>query len=105
VNHPAFRSCLDVGHASLFSDSSLDVWLAALTPYLVHCHLNNNLGQVDEHRSFNDGVLDYKLVLSMLRGLPRIPSFSLEMAEVSSMRDSLSYLRLPQPVSSVTTRR
>jgi sugar phosphate isomerase/epimerase len=98
VNLPSLRACLDVGHASLFSDIPLASWLDVLSPYLVHTHLNNNLGQVDEHRAFDDGVIDYRLVLSTLRALPRPPAFSLEITEPEAIQRSLHYLHLPSPL-------
>ena len=99
VNVPALRACLDIGHASLFSDIPLDGWLNVLSPYLVHTHLNNNLGQVDEHRGFDDGVIDYRMVLTTLRALPRPPAFALEITEPEAIRHSLPYLQLAKPLS------
>jgi sugar phosphate isomerase/epimerase len=96
VNLPSLRACLDVGHASLFSEVPLDHWLSAMAPYLAHTHLNNNLGQVDEHRAFDDGVIDYHLVLPMLRALPHPPAMSLEITEMSAITRSLPFLQLPQ---------
>ena len=98
VNSPVLRACLDVGHASLFSDIPLDGWLNVLSPYLVHTHLNNNLGQIDEHRGFDDGVINYRLVLSTLRALPRPPAFSLEITEPDAIQHSLHYLQMPKPL-------
>ena len=95
VNMPSLRACLDVGHASLFSDIPLDGWVNVLSPFLVHTHLNNNLGQIDEHRAFDDGVIDYRLVLSTLRALPRPPAFSLEITEPEAIQRSLPYLQMP----------
>ncbi|MHB8628206.1 MAG: sugar phosphate isomerase/epimerase family protein [Aggregatilineales bacterium] len=98
VNLPNLRACLDVGHASLFSDVPLDNWLSVMAPYLAHTHLNNNLGQIDEHRAFDDGVIDYHLVLPMLRALPHPPAMSLEITDIAAIRRSLPFLQLPQPV-------
>jgi sugar phosphate isomerase/epimerase len=98
THHPNLCACLDVGHAMLFSDLPLDTWLEALSPHLVHLHLNNNLGKVDEHRGFDDGVIDYNSVLPMLRALPTHPAFSLEIGDPDAIRRSLRYLQLPQPI-------
>ena len=103
VNLPYLRACLDVGHASLFSDIPLDGWLNVLSPYLVHTHLNNNLGQIDEHRAFDDGVIDYRLVLSTLRALPRPPAFSLEITDPEAIQRSVPYLQLPAALPSKPT--
>lgn len=97
INRPGLRACLDVGHARLFSDPehSIDDWIATMSPWLTHIHMNNNPGTVDEHRALDDGVIDYKAVLPLLRALPQQPTFSLEMSHVDAMRRSLPFLHLP----------
>lgn len=98
VNSPSLMACLDIGHACLFSDVPLETWLSVSAPYLVHVHMNNNLGKVDEHRALNDGVINYQEVLPMLRALPRHPAFCLEITEPDALRSSLALLDLPQMV-------
>jgi len=98
VNHPSLRACLDVGHASLFADKNYNVddWLTALQPWLIHSHMNNNNGIIDEHYGFSwvDGVLDYSAILPKVRALPTPPNIVLEMYHVNDMRDSLKYMQL-----------
>lgn len=95
TDHPALRACLDVGHAHLFSDLPIDTWLDRLGAYIVHVHLNNNGGEIDQHRALDDGVIDYDAVLPALRRLPHPPMFSLEIDRVEDMRRSLSLFHLP----------
>jgi sugar phosphate isomerase/epimerase len=96
VNHPNLRACLDVGHAHVFSDENytLDDWLKALQPWLIHSHMNNNNGIIDEHYGFawSEGVLDYHSILPKIRALPNPPSIVLEMYHVKDMRDSLRWM-------------
>lgn len=98
VDHPALLACLDVGHAHLFGDDAYTLadWLAALAPWLVHTHVNNNDGHTDVHRGFDwpQGVLDYHAILQQLRALPQPPGIVLEMWYVEEMRESLSYFTL-----------
>ncbi len=94
VNSPWLISCLDVGHAHLFSEVPFKNWLTELDGYIQYTHLNNNGGRVDEHRGFDDGVLDYKAILPMLRGLPQPPYFSLEIESAAAMRRSLPFLQV-----------
>lgn len=96
VNHVNLRACLDVGHAHLYSRVPLSEWLAALAPYLVHAHLNNNDGISDVHRPLDGGVIDYMAVMPQLRALPNPPSLTLEMDDLDDMRRSLDYLQLAQ---------
>ncbi len=95
IDSPALRACIDVGHTQLFSSIDLDNWLEVMAPYLVHLHLNNNLGKVDEHLAFDDGVINYEEVMPKLRALPLHPAFSLEIEQVADIRRSLRYLELP----------
>ncbi len=96
IDHPNLRACLDVGHAHLFSDSAftLQNWLNTLEPWLVHTHMNNNNGKIDEHHGFDYefGVINIEAVLNMLRNLKRQPSIVLEMDHVEDMRASLRYM-------------
>lgn len=98
VNHSALRFCLDVGHSFLFSDDGITLtdWLRQLQPWLIHAHLNNNNGKIDEHHGFNypKGALDYHAILPQLRALDPAPLMVLEMDKVEDMRDSLSYFQL-----------
>jgi sugar phosphate isomerase/epimerase len=98
VNHRSLRACLDVGHAHLFSDKSWQFqdWLDALEPWLVHTHMNNNNGIIDEHYGFDweFGALDYKTILAQIRKLKSRPNIVLEMYHVPDMRDSLHYLEI-----------
>jgi sugar phosphate isomerase/epimerase len=96
IDSPALMACVDVGHTHLFSSIDLDTWLDVMAPYLIHVHLNNNLGKVDEHLSLDAGVIDYEEVLPKLRALPLRPAFSLEIEDVADIRRSLPYLELPE---------
>jgi sugar phosphate isomerase/epimerase len=100
VNHPNLRACLDIGHAHLFSDTQFTLldWLNTLEPWLIHSHMNNNNGKLDEHHGFDyeKGVLNYHEVLRMFRGLPTPPPIVLEMDRVEDMRSSLRYLNVSE---------
>lgn len=98
INSPALMACIDVGHTRLFSSVDLDTWLNVMSPYLIHLHLNNNLGVVDEHRGLDDGVINYAEVLPKLRALPLHPAFSLEIEKPEDIRRSLRFLELPRRV-------
>jgi sugar phosphate isomerase/epimerase len=97
IDNPALRACLDVGHAHLYSDFSLEGWLTALGSLLIHTHMNNNDGEQDLHRCLTSpaGVIDYHAVIDRMRALPAPPTITLEMDTVDDMRDSLGYFDLP----------
>ncbi|MEZ4669684.1 MAG: sugar phosphate isomerase/epimerase family protein [Anaerolineae bacterium] len=94
INHPNLRACLDVGHAHLFGDVPFEEWLTSLGDYIVHIHANNNDGKIDIHMGFDQGVLNYRVVLDEIRALAHPPEIVLEMDEVDFMRASLPYFHL-----------
>lgn len=95
VNSPWLIACLDVGHVHLFSEVPFMAWLDNLNEFIQYSHLNNNGGRVDEHRGFDDGVLDYRTILPKLRALEKPPLFSLEIESAAAMRRSFPFLELP----------
>ena len=100
VNHSHLKSCIDVGHAFLFSDSdvSIDNWLDTLGRWVIELHLNNNDGIMDGHHSFDweGGTLDYEALMPALRQLPNKPLMVLEMDRVADMKESLRYFELKE---------
>ncbi len=101
LDHPCLKSCIDIGHASLFSDPdvSFDNWLETMRPWIIELHMNNNNGVMDEHYGFDwdQGVLDYAQILPKLRELPVKPVMVLEMDRVEDMKESLRYFQLSEP--------
>ena len=99
LDHPYLKSCIDIGHASLFSDPNISIndWLETLDEWVVEIHMNNNNGVMDEHFGFDweQGVLDYEALLPKLRLLPRQPVMVLEMDNTEDMKNSLYYFDLP----------
>jgi len=96
LNLPGLRACVDVGHAHLFSDVPFTCWLQSLNSYVVHVHINNNSGAVDEHHALSDGVLNYPEILAQIRRLPHSPTLALEVDRVSDMEQSFALLDLPE---------
>ncbi|NLJ80975.1 MAG: sugar phosphate isomerase/epimerase [Firmicutes bacterium] len=58
VNRPNFGFTLDVGHA-LVSGFAASDYLNLLGKWLVHVHLHDNYGVIDEHLPLGEGVFDY----------------------------------------------
>ncbi|MGJ3238778.1 MAG: sugar phosphate isomerase/epimerase family protein [Anaerolineae bacterium] len=101
VNHPYLRTCLDVGHAHIFSSDhyNFEYWLRTMEPWLTEIHMNNNNGILDEHHGFDweHGVLDYHTIIPMIRSINPNADLVLEMDSVQDMRDSLHYFRIEEP--------
>lgn len=98
LDHPHLKACIDVGHATLFSDPDVtfDDWLETLAPWVIELHMNNNNGVMDEHYGFDwdQGVLDYARLLPQLRALLSEPVMVLEMDRIEDMIASLRYFDL-----------
>ena len=98
LDHPHLKACIDVGHATLFSDPDVtfDDWLETLAPWVIELHMNNNNGVMDEHHGFDweQGVLDYARLLPRLRAMLSEPVMVLEMDRVQDMKASLRYFDL-----------
>jgi sugar phosphate isomerase/epimerase len=87
------RFCLDTGHQSAFSKSSLDKWLETLSPFLGQLHLHDNRGFADEHLGMGLGNIDFKkffVDLKALRDTP--PVITLEPHREEDLPVSLKYL-------------
>ncbi len=101
LDHPNLKACIDVGHAMLFSDANVSFsdWLAALAPWVIELHLNNNDGIIDEHHGFDwdQGILDYSRLLPQLRQALPNPLMVLEMDRITDMKESLRYFELDRP--------
>lgn len=106
VNHSNLKACIDVGHAHVWGDKKFTFqdWLDVMKPWLVHMHMNNNNGVLDEHHGFDwkHGVLNYHDVLKQVRALGIKPTMVLEMYHVQDMRDSLYYFNLSDEPASDT---
>lgn len=101
INHPYLQTCLDVGHAHLFTapEHSFDEWLHVMAPFIREIHMNNNDGVLDEHHSFDweHGALDYRKLLADIRAVSPNALMVLEMDLVQDMSESLHYFQLHQP--------
>ncbi len=61
-----FGICFDTGHFNLFSNTSLDIWMNALNPYILELHLHDNNKNADEHLPIGDGTFDFSTFFSLL---------------------------------------
>jgi len=94
VDHPKFRMCLDVGHASAYSKIPLMTWLESWAPYLSHFHIHNNAGfgtdgTADQHRPLMEGAIDMKQLLQRIEELCPDATVALELMKT---RPSVEWL-------------
>ena len=67
VNHPAFGLCLDIGHAHCYSKDPVQQWAQALSPYIRHVHVHDNLGKKDSHLALGEGTIPVQEVFDKLK--------------------------------------
>lgn len=72
VNDKRLKVCLDVGHANANSDVSVYDWVKTLNKRIGYMHLHNNHGKVnrinnDEHKGFDDGTIDFKKLMKLIK--------------------------------------
>ena len=89
VDHPNFRMCLDVGHASAYSKIPLMTWLESWAPYITHFHIHNNDGfgtdgTADKHAPLMDGAIPMKELLLRIEELCPDATIALELMKNQS---------------------
>ncbi len=67
ANHPHLRATFDNGHALIFSKISSEEWIKTLGPFLAHCHLSDNFGELDEHSAVGAGRENWPALMTALR--------------------------------------
>jgi sugar phosphate isomerase/epimerase len=59
--------CLDIGHQTVFSRSSLAKWIESLGPYLRQLHLHDNCGERDDHLALGNGSINFPKLFKLLK--------------------------------------
>ncbi len=95
---PHIGACLDVSHAYLYRlnrQQTIESWMETLQPYVIHVHMNNTRGVIDEHLALNapGGALDYTMLLPLLAALERDPILVVEIDEPAAAEQSLHFVR------------
>jgi sugar phosphate isomerase/epimerase len=86
VDHDHFKLCLDVGHANLFSELPLAAWIEKMGSRLVHLHIHDNLGRLDEHLPLGRGNIQFDVVFEALHKV--VPNVTASL-EVNSDKDTI----------------
>jgi len=92
-NHPHLRASFDNGHALVFSQMSSRAWVETLGEGLAHCHLHDNGGDWDEHKSIGEGKEEWRDLLSALSQLSPQAILVAESNNLSRNRVSIERLR------------
>ncbi len=94
---PRLKFCLDVGHASLFSNNPLD-FVEAFSDRLAHIHVSDNRGgdseEDDLHLPPGDGTIDFQHIFSELKAINYDKTLTLELYPFSDINVKVEGLRL-----------
>lgn len=98
LDAPNVGVCLDVCHAYLYrrnKQQSLETWIRTLEPHIIHVHMNNSKGVIDEHLALNapGGMVNYVPLLPSLTHLERDPWLILEIDDPVALEKSLIFMR------------
>jgi sugar phosphate isomerase/epimerase len=85
--------CFDIGHQACFSQTSFQVWMNQLGPYVEHLHLHDNHGLTDEHRGLGFGTIQFKAFFTLLTSFRKTsPVVTLEPHFEEEVYPSLEFL-------------
>lgn len=83
--------CFDYAHASI-SSTPMEEWIAALSPYIKHIHINDNNLKRDQHLAIGDGQIDWQRFMEYKRVYFDSCSVLIETTLPENQRRSLKYL-------------
>lgn len=96
VDHPRVAACLDVSHICLYQDGGgeMSEWFDVLEPHVVHIHINNTQGVLDQHLALDvsDGAIDYASLIPRLLTFEREPALVVEISDPGALEESLIFL-------------
>lgn len=93
VNHPAFKLCLDIGHAHCYSKETPGKWVNTFGDTIGHMHVHDNRGRSDEHLALGDGTICVSEVFMALSHVLEKPSYTAECRTASDALQTISTLK------------
>lgn len=92
INSPNLKLALDAGHVNLYAhNTEVTEWINAYGNNLYHMHIHNNFRTNDDHSNLENGTLDYRKILTIIKEKNINPSFVFEMFTEENIRKSLKY--------------
>ena len=87
----AVKICFDIGHFTIFSNTSLKYWLDEIGDHIEEVHLSDNNGIEDIHLILGRGKVDFRSFFDELSARDINPQFTVEMHS-DMFESSLKYL-------------
>jgi sugar phosphate isomerase/epimerase len=95
IPSPYLGLALDIGHAHLLPEG-VDAWLDAFPENIMHLHLHDNDGVLDQHLPIGEGSIPYPAILDRLHAIGFTGTGTLEVrfpdAAIASLRALTAYL-------------
>ncbi|SCH02697.1 MULTISPECIES: sugar phosphate isomerase/epimerase family protein [unclassified Romboutsia] len=92
INKKNFSACLDIGHANVYSDVSINDWIEELGSKIGHMHIHNNYGKEDSHLGIDKGNIDVRNIISQVEDKNSDVSISLEIVDTNDLKETLNTL-------------
>ncbi|MBN1930893.1 MAG: sugar phosphate isomerase/epimerase [Desulfobacterales bacterium] len=90
--------CLDIGHQTVFSHASAEIWLKSLAPFLGQLHLHDNLKKYDDHIALGQGEINFHHFFDLLKHIEKKPSIiTLEIHRQEDLWPSIDFLEKMWP--------
>ena len=86
------KICIDVGHLNLFSKVPISEWFEVLSSDILHFHLHNNFGIVDDHNRLNQGSFDFERFFDLVKRHNVKATYTIEVEKMESVNQSIGYL-------------
>lgn len=93
VNSPRLKVCLDTGHVNVFSQATLEEWLAALGNDVAYVHVNDNQGRLDNELVPGEGNIDWQSFSESITRSGIAPSIVFEVGTLQKTIRSIEYFR------------
>ncbi|MBN2372246.1 sugar phosphate isomerase/epimerase [bacterium] len=87
------KICIDVGHINLFSKVPIRTWFEELSEDIIHFHIHNNFGVIDDHNAMTDGSFDFEKFFNLVDLFNIDATYTIEVEKLKSVEDSIQYLR------------
>lgn len=93
INHPNFTICLDIGHANVVSNKSLEYWIKDLAHIIGEVHLHNNDGKYDHHSGLSKGTIDMVKTLELIKKEIPAAQWTVEVLSPDELCQSVEFLK------------
>lgn len=88
-----FGVCLDYAHA-VISDTSTEIWMKELAPFIKHMHINDNDLKNDLHSAIGEAQIDWKNFQEELKKYQINASVLVEVSGIEKQKKSLDFMKM-----------